>query len=179
VTSSGFKPSESYVNPIHIAFAICDIGLKESVSLQTLFMLLDKLDSFERDRLLGLVSYAIGVETRNFQTEEECVDDRYRQFKQKCDALGAMDHFIVHGVVLQVLNQFRYWADEAHSVQATGWIQGFIEFSRARGATEQELDNLKIFVESRTVTKKSDAMNARLLYDSFCEKVARPLLEMT
>ena len=41
-----------YVNPIHIAFAVSDLALKKTATLQSLMNLLDEIDPFERDKLL-------------------------------------------------------------------------------------------------------------------------------
>ncbi len=172
------QPKLPYINPIHIAFALSDLALKRTVTLKTLFKLLDELDPFERDRLLDLVYYTLGADIRNFPTEEERVVSHYNQFKENCDRLLAMDHFIVHGIVLEVLNIYSNWSDDIHPDQAIEKIQKFINFRRSRGATEDELEKWKIDVEARTVQKKSDLINARSLYNSFCEKVAKPLLEM-
>ena len=172
------QPYLPYINPIHIAFAVSDLALKKTVTLQSLMNLLDELDPFERDKLLDLVYFTFGVEIFDFPTEDEIVESRYNQFKKNCDQLPLMEHFIVHGIVLEVLNIYRSWSDETHPGQAIEKIKGFIDFRRARGATEEELEKWKIDIEARTVQKKSDLMNARSLYNTFCEKVAKPLLEM-
>lgn len=117
--------------------------------------LLDELDPFERDKLLDFVYFTFGVEMFDFPTEDEIIASRYNQFKKNCDQLPLMEHFIVHGIVLEVLNIYSYWSDETHPGQAIEKIKGFIDFRRASGATEEELEKWKIDIEARTVQKKS------------------------
>lgn len=165
-----------YINPIHAAFALTNLDPR--VKVETLLELLDTLDPFDRDRLIGLVAFAIGVDGHEMPTEEETAAARYSDFKVKCDKLLVMDHLIVHGLVLQILNQYREWSDAAHTDQAVKSIQGYIEFSRSRGTPEEELEKWKIMAESKAVQKTSDLQVTRSLYNMFCDRVAKPLLEV-
>ena len=65
------QPYLPYINPIHIAFAVSDLALKKTVTLQSLMNLLDEFDPFERDKLLDLVYFTFGVEMYDLPTEDE------------------------------------------------------------------------------------------------------------
>ena len=108
--------------------------------------------------------------------EEAEQEARYQQVKKACDQIPAMDNVILRGVVQEILNIHQRWSDSSSTDEAVKSLKGFVEFSKARGATEAELQKWRIMAEQKQVQKRSDLQVARRRYDSFCETVVGPLL---
>lgn len=167
-----------YINPVHAVFPFADLA-RPGVSLTRFFELLDAIDPIDRDALLGLTAFALGVKVENIDDEEIVQANRYRKFKTACKNIAAMDHVILRGVVQEIMNIHHRWADSTSNDSSIDLLNGFAEFSKSRGATDQELEKWRILSEEKQVGKKSDLQVARRRYDLFCDSVVRPLIGST
>ncbi len=146
------------------------------ISLSRFFELLDTLDPVDRDALIGHTSHALGVSVSDVNDEEAEQEARYRKFKNACDTTAAMDHFVLRGVVLDMLNIHQQWSDSSSADSAIKSLIGFVKFRLARGATEEEVQKWRILAEQKQVQKQSDLQVARRRYDTLCEQVVKPLI---
>lgn len=164
-----------YLNPVHAMFPFADL-MRPEITLSRFFELFDTIDAVDRDALLGLTAYALGVDVKDIGDEEAEQQARYQQFKKACGEIHAMDHVILRGIVQEILNMHQRWSDSSHTDEAIKTLTGFVEFSKARGATDEELEKWRIKAEQKQVQRKSDLEVSRRRYNLFCENVVRPLI---
>lgn len=164
-----------YIHPMHAVFPFASLS-SPGITLARFFELFESIDPIDRDALIGLPAFALGVHTDDLDDDELQQEQRYSRFRDACLRLVAMDHIILRGVVLEILNTHHRWADPTSIDEAVKSLNGFVEFSRSRGATEEELERWRIMAEEKQVTKRSDLQVARQRYDLFCDSVVRPLL---
>ena len=164
-----------YIHPIHAVFPFADLT-RPNITVTRFLELFDTVDPIDRDALIGLTAFALGVRAEDVDDEELQQNVRYSGFKKACDKLVAMDHVVLRGVVQEIMNIHHRWSDPTSTDEAVKSLHGFVEFSRSRGATEEELEKWRIMAEEKQVTKKSDLQVARRRYDLFCDTVVRPLL---
>lgn len=167
--------SDSRLNPVHEIFPFVNL-LRPHVTLSRFFELCDALDPIDRDALIGLTAFELGVEVPDLDDEDAEREMRYQRFKTACDRIGALDHLVLRGVVQEIMNIQHRWSDPESTDVTIRSIKRFIEFSSASGATEEELARWRIMAEEMQVGKKSDLQVARRRYELFCDCVVRPLL---
>lgn len=167
-----------YIHPVHMVFPFADLT-SEEITVERFLELLEGIELTDRVSLIGLTAYALGVESGPTDDEESRNSTLYEGFKRACLALPAMNHLTLRGVVLEILNIHRRWADPGTGENAARIISEFVEFAKPRGnLTDAELTQWEVEAESLKVTKGFNAMIARRRYDLFCESVVRPLIGM-
>lgn len=164
-----------YIHPIHALFPFADLT-RPNITVARFFELFDAVDPIDRDALIGLTAFALGVQADDVDDEEQQQYQRYSRFKKACDKLVAMDHVVLLGVVQEIMNIHHRWSDPASTDATIRSLHGFVEFSRSRGATEEDLEKWQMMAEEKQVTKRSDLQVARRRYDLFCDTVVKPLL---
>jgi len=167
-----------YINPLHMQFALSH--LSHNATVEAFLTLLDDLDELDRDRLLGLPAFAMGVRNpKKARTEDEKVRARYDNFKGACRKFPSLDQFTIYAVVMHVLNVHRNWSDYHERQRSIEWQKSFIPFAKDRGnLSTEEIEDIQRRIEEQAVNQKGDVELARQRYNLFCEKVVRPLLEM-
>jgi len=154
-------------------------------SLDDLFRLLDKLDVFERDRMLTWM-YLAFLEAPSKQgtaeTEEEQLELLYRKFEAKFRhiAKGVFEPFLVHAVVTYTLAYLRECGDKACLESVLLKSQSALRVLRRRiaeGTLLPEVGEAMIGnLEEHINNVYSDVELARQRYVRFCEKVVKKML---
>lgn len=150
---------------------------RRDISVSRFFELLDAIDSLDRDALIGQTALALGIRVGDINNEEAKQNARYQKFKKACARMRLMDNIILRGVVLDILSIHQKWSDSSTIDEAIKTLHGFIEFSKARGATDEELEKWRIMAEQKKVQKQSDLQVSRRRYDLFCNEVVKPLIQ--
>jgi len=150
-----------------------------------LFRLLDKLDVFERDRMLTWMYLAFleaPVRQETAATEEERLELRYNKFEEKFRhaAVGVFDPFLVHAAVTYTLAYLRECGDKAcldaviHKSQAA---LNVLHRRIAKGTLLPEVGEAMIgHLEEHINNLHADVELARQRYERFCEKVVKRML---
>lgn len=170
-----WNQSDPSVDPVHAIFPFVNL-IHPHITLARFFELCDALDPIDRDELIGLAAFELGVEVPDFDDEDARRGMRYQRFKAACYGIGAMDHLILRGVVQEILFIHHYWSDPESADFAISILKTYIEYSKACGETEEELTRWRIMAEEKEVGKKSELQMARRRYELFCNNVVRPLL---
>jgi hypothetical protein len=150
-----------------------------------LFRLLDRLEVFERDRMLlwAYLALLTPPDTRGAAvTEEEKLELRYNRFEEKFRhaAIGVLEPFLVYATVSYALACLRESGDSTGLDALCQKSQSEVKLLRKRiaegtllpeagesliGNLEEHINNLPAEVEL-----------ARQRYDTFCAKVVKELL---
>ena len=154
-------------------------------SLDALFLLLDNLDVFERDRMLTWMYLAFleaPVTQGTAETEEERLELRYNKFEEKFRhaAMGVFEPFLVHAVVTYTLAYLRECGDKAcldavlHKSQAALKVlhRRIAEKTLLPEVGEAMIGNLEEHINNLY----ADVELARQRYERFCEKVVKQML---
>lgn len=164
-----------FINPVHAIFPFIDLNRPET-TLARFFELCDALDPIDRDALIGLTAFALGVQSQDIDDEDAEQEIRYEKFKKACHNIPAMDHVILRGVVQEIMNIHHRWSDATIIDQRIESIKGFIEFAKSRGTSGEDLEKYRLIAEEKQVGKTSDLQVARRRYELFCNSVVRPLI---
>ena len=154
-------------------------------SPDSLFRLLDRLDVFERDRMLEWM-YLAFLEPPATQstaaTEEERLELRYSRFEDKFRhaAVGVFEPFLVHAALTYTLACLRECGDKEcldaafHKSQAALSV---LQRRIAEGTLSPEVGEPMIGnLQEQINNLRADVELARQRYETFCEKVARKML---
>ena len=154
-------------------------------SPDSLFRLLDRLDVFERDRMLEWM-YLAFLEPPATQstaaTEEERLELRYNKFEQKFRdaAVGVFEPFLVHAAVTYTLAYLRECGDKACSNAVLHKMQSALKVLNRRiaeGALLPDVGKAMIGnLEEHINNLHADVELARQRYETFCEKVVKEML---
>jgi hypothetical protein len=150
-----------------------------------LFRLLDKLDVFERDRMLAWMYLAFleaPVTAEAAETEEERLERRYNKFEQKFRqaAIGVFEPFLVHAAVTYTLAYLRECGDRACLDAVLQKSQAALKVLHRRiaeGTLLPEVGEGMIgHLEEHINNLYADVELARHRYERFCEKVVKRML---
>ena len=154
-------------------------------SLDNLFRLLERLDVFERDRMLAWMYLALleaPVTPGTAETEEERLELRYNKFEQKFRhaAIGVFEPFLVHAAVTYTLAYLRECGDKASLETVHHKSQSALKLLHRRvaeGTLSPEVGEAMIGnLEEHINNLYSDVELARQRYEMFCEKVVKRML---
>ena len=154
-------------------------------SLDDLFRLLDRLDVFERDRMLTWMYLAFleaPATQGTAETEEERLELRYNKFEQKFRhaAIGVFEPFLVHAAVTYTLAYLRECGDKACLDAVLHKSQSALKVLHRRiaeGTLLPEVGEAMIGnLEEHINNLHADVELARQRYERFCEKVVKEML---
>lgn len=150
-----------------------------------LFRRLDRLEVFERDRMLAWMYLAFleaPARQGSAETEEERLELRYNKFEQKFRhaALGVFEPFLVHAAVTYTLAYLRECGDNASLNSVLHKSQSALNVLHRRiaeGTLSRETGELMIGnLEEHINNVHADVELARQRYETFCEKVVNHML---
>lgn len=154
-------------------------------SPEELFRLLDRLDVFERDRMLTWMYLAFleaPVTQATAETEEERLELRYNKFEEKFRqaAMGVFEPFLVHAALTYTLAYLRECGDNACLDAVLHKSQSALRVLRRRiadGTLPPEAGDAMIGnLEEHINNLHADVELARQRYERFCEKVVKHML---
>ncbi len=85
------------IHPAHLYLAFGEFN-HNRVTLSRFFELLDTLDAIDRNALISLVAFGIGVQTNLGDTEDARREHRYRSFRQICSEFNAIEQYTLRMV---------------------------------------------------------------------------------
>jgi hypothetical protein len=154
-------------------------------SLDNLFRLLERLDVFERDRMLAWM-YLAFLEAPATQgaaeTEEERFELRYNKFEQKFrhTAIGVFEPFLVHAAVTYTLAYLRECGDRTCLEAVLHKSQSALKLLHRRIAEGTLLpevgESMMGNLEEHINNLHADVELARQRYERFCERVVKKML---
>jgi hypothetical protein len=154
-------------------------------SLDNLFRLLERLDVFERERMLTWMYLAFleaPVTQGAAETEEERLELRYNKFERKFrhTAIGVFEPFLVHAAVTYTLAYLRECGDKAcldAVLHKSRSALNVLNRRIAEGTLLPEVGEAMIGnLEEHINNLHADVELARQRYERFCEKVVKKML---
>ena len=158
--------------------------LPMTCTLTTFFDSLEKLDEYERHRILGPVyQQFLRSGSHHFptaRTDEEGMQMLFDQFKNHALALDVDQAFVTTGIIANILAWLYAFSDDKNTDM-------MIELNRANlllvntqfedgKMTAEDFDRIRGELEERLNNLAGEMDNFRKLYEKFCEDVMSPLL---